>query len=410
MAMIPAKRRSEGDETRAREPAKRPRLADDAASALPPAAPSRDIVSTLSDELLVRILSYMDERVLLDISPVSRRFHRLTSDSQLWRPHYYRRFVLPRAHRIPGFRAAAAAANTRISAVTTDASWPSRRGPVDADTYDEVDWKKQYRLRYNWARGRCAVDQLPVHDMQLDRLPGRQTLVKVVQGLAVTADSQAGLRAWDLKTRKLIAQTSLVVGHDTAVRPTCLAADDRPHASGVLDVSAGFEDGTFGIWRLDVGRRELTIVFRQAKSYVGQLVALAYRHPYVIVATRLGFISLYTFDRFDDDGPEPDSAAAEAGLPTGETADSRYKGGGGLPPPRQLTSLKSHSSRLPLALSIRRTASSVVASIAYTFDAMGGWAIGIQDLDITRPGSDAQAGHAVSRIDARAARQGRRRP
>ncbi|EQL02906.1 F-box domain containing protein [Ophiocordyceps sinensis CO18] len=260
---------------------------------------SRDVLSTLSDELVVRILSFMEECVLLAISPVSRRFHRIASDSQLWRRHYYRRFILPRAHRIPGF-----------------------------------------------------------------------------------PDGRTGLRAWDLKTRKLIAQTRLAADGDVLVPPTCLAVDDQRLAAGVLDISAGFHDGTFGVWRLDVGQGRLTLLFRQIKSYLGQLVAIAYVHPYVLTATSLGFISLYTFDFSDDeDWAKTDATRAESIEPRG-TAAGRSTGDDLVHAPYQLTSLKSHSTRSPLALSLRKTATSVVASIVYTFDSIGGWAIGIQDLDI----------------------------
>ncbi|PFH56030.1 hypothetical protein XA68_17184 [Ophiocordyceps unilateralis] len=256
------------------------------------AAAPRDIISTLSDELLVRILSYMDERVLLTIAPVSRRLHRIASDGQLWRRHYYLRFILPRAYRIPGFR----------------------RPPVPSSRYSDkvsglvesVDWKKQYRLRHNWARGRCAVDQLlvreAVDDCPLPVLPPPewQTLVKVVDGLAVTADAQVGLRAWDLRTRKLVAQSDL--DPCPSVRPTCLAVDDQwLKTAACLEICAGFHDGTFAVWRLHVRQRKLALLFRQEKGYLGPLVAIAYRHPYVLSAASFGFISLYTFDPDSDD-------------------------------------------------------------------------------------------------------------
>lgn len=309
-----------------------------------------DILTTLSDELLVRILSFMDETSLLDISRVSHRFQRITSDSQLWRPHYYRRFILPRAHRIPGFSAKSSSQHYTTQ-TRKHMSNTSRKSSVDF-----VDWKKQYKLRHNWARGRCAVEEMPVHAAAKNQW---QTLVKVVDGLAVTADSESGLRAWDLHTKQPIAQIEL--GCDDA--PTCISVKDD---GGDVDVAVGFYDGTFAIWRLDTKQDKFSLRYRQTKSFFGNLVSIAYRYPYVLTATRLGFISVYTFDY-----PE---------------ANENAKDDDTLPAPYIITSLKSHSTRSPLALSLRQLASSVVASIAYTFDTAGGWSIGVQDLEISSAG------------------------
>ncbi|KAL2258015.1 hypothetical protein VTK26DRAFT_8841 [Humicola hyalothermophila] len=58
----------------------------------PDANRGRDLLSPLSDELLVRILSFLSPAHLLAVAPVSRRFYRLAADSQLWKALYYARF------------------------------------------------------------------------------------------------------------------------------------------------------------------------------------------------------------------------------------------------------------------------------------------------------------------------------
>jgi hypothetical protein len=203
-------------------------------------------------------------------------------------------------------------------------------------------------------------------------------LVKVVDGLAVTVDGASGLRAWDLKSRRLIARADLGNNKQTN-QPSCLAVDDLHLNLGVLGVAVGFEDGTFGIWILDAKTGRLTERYQHAKSYFGELVAVAYAHPYVLTASRLGFISLFSFEDGGDTAASTQigigSAGAVVPCQTSELAQ-----------PHLLTSLKSHSTRPPLALSIRRMTTSVVASIVYTFDAVGGWSIGIQDLDIKTSG------------------------
>ncbi|OAQ58828.1 F-box domain-containing protein [Pochonia chlamydosporia 170] len=379
---------------------------------------TRDIISALSDELLIRVLSFLDEKALLGISSVSKRFNRITADSQLWRPHYYRRFILPRAHMIPGFRTGSTRSSSKLrysasKTIWADGGWGRRGGFVAGQSeivnttgpQESVDWKKQYKLRDNWARGRCAVEEVQVRDIERDTPAAEwQTLVKVVDGLAVTVDGTSGLRAWDLKTRRLIAQADLQNNKETN-QPSCLAVDDLLLNTGTLDAAVGFEDGTFGIWRLYIKAGELVMLYQHARSYFGELVAIAYGQPYVLTASRLGFISLFSFELADDGTTSTqDSEQAlplEKNWPKLSAPDLKettaQPPSAELTQPRLLTSLKSHSTRPPLALSIRRMTASVIASIAYTFDAVGGWSIGIQDLDI-KPSGMAQPDIVTSRI------------
>ncbi|KAH7126199.1 hypothetical protein EDB81DRAFT_846832 [Dactylonectria macrodidyma] len=368
--------------------------------------PSSDVISTLSDELFVRILSFLSETDLLDIAPVSRRLCRLAADSQLWRTHYYTRFVLPRALRIPGFRVGASGASpsnrgTKLQysarrAVWADGGWGRRGGLVDVkdDTPTEssrtIDWKGQYKLRHNWARGKCAVEEVSVRDASKGAEEQNKTLVKVVEGIALTADSASGLRAWDLRTRQPIAQAHLQEdGYNIGNEPKALSVDEQGQSGDMVDVVVGFADGGFGIWTLDTRQGQLTRRYRHEKSCNGELVAVAYGHPYVLTATSAGLISLYTFNRPSESPLDEGMATSQAQVV--ESAHDRNgktklqeKAGTGpkLPPPYLLTSLKSHTTHQPIALSIRRMAASVSASIAYTFLTPNGLCIGIQDIHI----------------------------
>ncbi|KAL2173604.1 uncharacterized protein P884DRAFT_332696 [Thermothelomyces heterothallicus CBS 202.75] len=365
--------------------------------------PGRDLLSPLSDELLLRILSFLPRRHLLAVAPVSRRFYRLSSDSQLWKALYYARFVLPRAMRIPGFRGGAgdggsgsgsghrlhyagwgkgvssrpgllgAGAGAGAGAETEQGEQQQQRSP-------RVDWKRQYKIRHNWARGKCAVEEL-----QLGRETGvagaeggrRRMLVKIAEGIAVTADGTEGLRAWDLKNRKLIAQAAIGGDggpSDDAV-PSCIAVDEGEAGRGLLDVALGFSDGSFGVWRLSAESNRLERRYRHEKSSNGELVAMAFAYPYLLTATGTVLVSLYTFE-----GP----GATRGDKERSKAAASR-DGAGKLPPPYLLTSLDSHSSRPPLALSIRKAGSVTIASVAYTFSTRRGWSIGLQDLHIHQP-------------------------
>ena len=401
-------------------PKKRARLADKHTIASRP--PDRDIISTLPAELLVRILSYLSEITLLDISPVSCLFHRVTSDHQLWRAHYYRRFILPRAHQIPGFKNNADAgryAATAYSNLTSSSSGKNiggvgssstggsdtRGGRVGAKNEsakdhpgNHVDWKKSYKLLHNWARGRCDVEELHFQPQEhgQQRFAAGKTVVKVVEGLAITADSSSGLLVWDLRTRTPIAEAPLEPYRARGVRPTCLAVDEDPINDGAaIGIAAGFEDGTFGVWKLDLARRELTKVCRYDTTSYGGLEAVAYCYPYVLAASKGGVITLWTLDPVnsswydptaeeseteEDDGPTPTAAAAAAAQSHPQRKGRRKQAP--LRRPCMLRSLRSHTTKQPLTLSIRRVAASVIASIVYTLDTVNGWCIGIQDLDI----------------------------
>ncbi|KAG9254050.1 F-box domain-containing protein [Emericellopsis atlantica] len=302
--------------------------------------PLHDLISQLPAELLVRILSNLPESTLISIAPVSKLFHRVTSDAQLWRGHYYRRFILPRAHLIPGFRKSP----TAVPTVST-----SPRKKSGGKEQESVDWKNAYKLLHNWARGRCEVDELELHQQPNTG----KTLVKVVEGLAITADAASGLIIWDLRTRLPVARTKL--GHDA--RPMCLAVDEEALSEGEVDIAVGFGDGTLGVWKTDLERNCLVLTCRTTEKKCSGIEGVAYCHPFILAASGKGQIFLYTLDH------------------------SKHH------QPHLLRSLRSQTVRSPTALSMRRVGVSVVASMAYTIDTIDGWSLGVQDLDImSRPG------------------------
>ncbi|KAL2020553.1 hypothetical protein VTK56DRAFT_8141 [Thermocarpiscus australiensis] len=404
-----------------------------------PARSGRDLLSPLSDELLLRILSFLPLQHLLAVAPVSRRFYQLASDSQLWKALYYARFVLPRALRIPGFRDSLAAGGGGGGGTGHKLHYSGRRilwgeggrarrselgkaldfGRARARAREEeeceedglarapeedvrppqaVNWKRQYKIRHNWARGKCAVEELKLGgDIEVDGGEERRMLVKVVEGVAVTADKIEGLRVWDLRSRVLIAQID-IGDQDAGAAPSCIAVDDREFEQGVLDVALGFADGSFGVWRLFAGEKRLARRYRHEKSSNGELIAMAFAHPYLLTATKSVLISLYTFDvpsaAEAGTAPEGNDGQSETEAERGPEKVSGQSVPGTPSPARQtreaerlsapylLTSLDSHTSRPPLALSIRNTAATTIASVAYTFSTLRGWSIGIQDLHI----------------------------
>jgi hypothetical protein len=107
--------------------------------------PDRDRLSDLSDELLVKVLSYASPRTLLSCQRVSQKFARLSVDSELWKDAFYRRFVKPRVARIPALRTINA---SPMIARPKFAKWLDEQNLVGDGA--GTNWKQQYRLRHNW--------------------------------------------------------------------------------------------------------------------------------------------------------------------------------------------------------------------------------------------------------------------
>ncbi|KAK0707195.1 hypothetical protein B0T21DRAFT_298846 [Apiosordaria backusii] len=358
-----------------------------------------DLISPLSDELLLRVLSFLPLKQLLGVSLVSHRFYALACDSQLWRSLYYHRFVLPRARLIPGFGADADGSHHRNlfgrglpDKLQRAVGFEGRRvGPFSDDEQEDpllyyapeedkpngaINWKRQYTIRSNWAKGKCKAAELvlgggqgayDVGEYGRGRRRRSKMLIKTVGGIAISADKQSGLRAWDLRDRKLLGRAGFVdnqndeeVAHSAA--PSCMAIDGSKLEDGILDIGLGFTDGSFGVWRLFTKDGRLKRRYRHEKSSNGELIEMAYSHPYLITATQAVLVSLYTF-----------------GTSTSSANDRTTT----LPPPYLLTSLDSHTGEAPLSFSIRKTTSTVIASIAYTVETHVGWSFGVQDLHIS---------------------------
>ena len=275
---------------------------------------------------------------------------------------------------------------------------------------DGRNWKSQYKLRHNWAKGQCAVEELPLGE-ELERLSPSDSpkiLVKVLEGIAVTGDITTGLRAWNLKTKQLIAQIPLDGDHCSAL-PSCMALDGQFLQHKSLDIAVGFTDGSFDTWRLNLEQKRIVQIYRHEGSNNGEIIDVAFLYPYLLTATRSILISLYTFDVSHlSNNPK---IGAKSHVQTGEVSQSSIReepkleeasannvmAGTELPrklgrkddktrtepfAPYLLMSLKSHTSRAPLALSLRQMTGSTVASIAYTFSTITGWSLGIQELHI----------------------------
>ena len=220
-----------------------------------------------------------------------------------------------------------------------------------------TDWKRQYKLRYNWLRGSANVSETQVAE-QPSTPP---LLVRLYDDIVVTADSMAGIRAWSLSgDDRLIASTPLC-----HTGPTSLAIDDTESSEDQVGISVGFDDGRFAIYTLLRNERAFTLRYTHAASTNGAIHPIAYASPYLLTMTGAPLLSLYRF------GHDRNAAADDT-----------------MSAPTLISSLRSHTTYPPATLAIRASPTSIVASIAYAMPSWTvGWSVGLQELRLTGDGT-----------------------
>ena len=226
-----------------------------------------------------------------------------------------------------------------------------------------TNWKKQYKLRHNWARGCCNISETRVSE-QLSVPP---LLARLHGNIVFTADEKDGLRAWWMTgVPRLLATTSFSAKDgnepfEQVSRPTALAIDGSNNISGDIEIAVGFADGKFGMYTFDKTQPALRTEYMHAPSSNGTISAIAYASPYLLTMTEAQLLSLYKFGAKSAPISLIEKPAVE--------------------PPYLLSSLKSHSAWPPLSLSIRASPTSIFASIAYAMPTyLAGWSVGLQEM------------------------------
>ncbi|EEP78345.1 predicted protein [Uncinocarpus reesii 1704] len=319
------------------------RAPDDQAPEGPPQKRSRrstepDRLSPLSDELALHILSFLPIRSLITCQRLSRRFHILAGDSELWKRKYYSRWILPRARRVRqlsniGVSGGHTAYSSRVVKwLDRGRSWQEGR---------EIDWMKEYRLQHNWSRGNCRIRELEVAQP-----PIPPVLVNLHNGIVFTADVRNGLRAWSTKdTERLLAGVSFADELHLAIPTAITVSSDN----GKVNVVVGFQNGLLAIYTLDRDTKMLIRRPAHFKSEDGEITALASCPDYLLLLRKNEMLSLYRV-----------------------TADFAL---------RLVETLQASNIRAPLTLSMRTVGTQVIASIAYSFPRIGcGWSVGLQEL------------------------------
>ncbi|EGP90211.1 uncharacterized protein MYCGRDRAFT_84922 [Zymoseptoria tritici IPO323] len=317
---------------------------------------SPDRLSRLSDELLVKVLSFLSVSQLLVCQRLSHKYQKLARDDQLFKSHYYNRFVRPRASRLPGLKDVGASKDS-LHFASKASRWLDEEHLVKSG--ERTDWYRVYKLRHNWSQGCAAVNEIPVAEEAA--IP--PVLVQMSDGVVYTVDQTDGLRAWATKEqRQLIAQYDLPRSRYPAP-PTAIAVEPVASRRDAARILVGFEDGAYSVFLLDQAKKRLLHQYTHTSSSNGVVSAVAVSWPYIVTMTATQLLSVYRFPETTNPNDIPS-------------------------PPRLLHSLKSHNVWPPLSISLRATSSTVLISVAYALPTyLSGWTVGIQELHLSPTGS-----------------------
>lgn len=189
---------------------------------------SRLHLATFSDEIILHILSLLPVKDICTVQLLNRHFAQLTTDSILWRTLYRSDFSnrssATRKHHVD---------NTQRSATRM-----KRLGVVnsrDLSPAQFIDWKRRYRIRLNWSRGRCRTydesERKPFAQVIGDRRVLVEPSVLHIDGqrheLAGVEDIEQLNEAGP--DRLLVIATATILVYDIATRTVLRAISSRNH-------------------------------------------------------------------------------------------------------------------------------------------------------------------------------------
>ncbi|RMD43187.1 hypothetical protein DV735_g1949, partial [Chaetothyriales sp. CBS 134920] len=306
-----------------------------------------------SDEILLKILAFLHPRQLLCIERVSQRLRRLAADTEIWRLKYFDQWIFAR---LPGLRARPRRSQDASVRPHIGIRLP---GQAAVMTSSLIDWKRMYQVRRNWDQGLARLQEIKVAPPA-----SPPVLAAVCRGLIFTADGRHGLRVWSKQDgrKQLLDQTAL----DEKVTPLSLAADA---SKGKYTVAVGYADRRIDLYWF----RGLTGFLKLAEFTTptgSGVVAVEIMWPYVLDITREAHVHLHRVRPTPREDPGKPSVMS--------------------------TTLQPIAPVNIAAISLRRTAATVIASITYAFQHFnGGLCIGLHEMRVSRVVNEA-SGHPSS--------------
>lgn len=291
----------------------------------------------LSDEILLRTLSYLNTAALILCERVCHKLCGLAKDNELWREKYYNQFVRHRARRLPSLQRIAGQNQEKdyLRYSSRDAQWLDQSHLIQAGV--ETNWKHIFRIKHNWVHGRAKTSEV-----QVGNVPVPPVLAKVQRGCLYTVDHVHGLRIWK---GGVVKQAHVLEGQST---PSALSV---AFDNGTSCVAVGHTDGLLSVYAFD-GSRITSLSKIQAAGSILTSVALTW--PYMMTMSCSNDVALFeTQQRSSADGVEM----------------------------KCLARLNCDSELSPASLCLRKAKSELVAGIVYAFNRFNtGWCLGLQEI------------------------------
>jgi hypothetical protein len=341
-------------------------------------------ISRLSDELLLHVFQQLPLEQILICQSVSQRWQHISTDPELWKKLYFVRFVQPRLAHIHS--------RTRTRLATRD-WWRNEQTQTDGEP--RKDWKRLFKIRHNWHKGRCAISEVDISHSPI-RHGGHTeplslsfsdesvltTAVPLVQfdgKIFFAADKFIGLRAWDIDKmdngkRKLVGYRRFRTYEEgwKLGEPTALGMDGNSEFS---DIVIGFNTGGVMILRLDpsdgIEGRDFGFTMRcilPPRQVPETIQHVTYSHPYLLTIDLDHNLSAYQFEA---------ASAMSLGAP------------------RLLATLRAQTLNGPCHLTLRKPredSDTVTAAVAYSMPLFhGGWSVGIQEVELSATWTDGAA-------------------
>ncbi|KEF51262.1 uncharacterized protein A1O9_12612 [Exophiala aquamarina CBS 119918] len=303
----------------------------------------RRSVSGLSDEILLRILSFLTFKDLLVAERVSARFRALATDREIWKARYYDAWVRSRVRR-----------RTPIQQLYKAKQFAKPSQRLDYGQIPRLsaaaDWKRLYKIRSNWDTGAARV-----REIEIAKAPSPPAVAKVHQNMVFTVDERAGLRAWSQNdgTRALRSQVKI----RTSAQPTCMAVGT---VGGETRVVLGFDDGGLSLYKFQSAQG--FSVECSHTSLDGPLMAVTLAESHIMTISKTRFLSVYHTRSKEDS-----TVAGESLIP--------------------IARLQSDASFAPVSIALRKIPGAIIASIAYAFNRLqSGWCLGLQEIRLSNAG------------------------